>query len=148
MSLARSHLASNRPVRLPRPTPTRSLAIRYANPSGRTRPRPAPDPGAFSMLAARSRGDYHAVMVDAVILTPLFQASEDTFLKCDFLHPGRSHKARVARALIEDAEDRQQLRVGSDQILLERTGGNLGIALAIEARLRGYQLTLVTDPHY
>jgi cysteine synthase A len=70
------------------------------------------------------------------------------FLKCEFLHPGRSHKARVARSLIDDAEARGEISAHGDRILLERTGGNLGIALAVEAGLRGYKLTLVTDPGY
>jgi cysteine synthase A len=87
-------------------------------------------------------------MADSALCTPLFQASEDVFLKCEFLHPGRSHKARVARALIEDAEKRNAVFPGGSRILLERTGGNLGIALAIEARIRGYKLELVTDPGY
>lgn len=78
--------------------------------------------------------------------TPLIRLAEDIFVKCDFLHPGRSHKARVARALIDDAEARHGLSTGQGRVLLERTGGNLGVALAIEAYSRGYPLTLVTDP--
>lgn len=70
------------------------------------------------------------------------------YFKCEFLHPGRSHKARVAAALIDDAERRGQINPDGRHVLLERTGGNLGISLAMEAGNRGYQLTLVTDPHY
>lgn len=50
--------------------------------------------------------------------------------------------------LIDEAERRGEIAPGDGQVLLERTGGNLGIALAIEARIRGYDLTLVTDPGY
>ena len=82
------------------------------------------------------------------LLTPLFSVSDDVYLKCDFLHPGRSHKARVARFLIDDAEARGEISPHDGSVLLERTGGNLGIALALEARVRGYELTLVTDPGY
>jgi cysteine synthase A len=74
--------------------------------------------------------------------------SRDVFLKCEFLHPGRSHKARVARSLIDDAETQGHIGGPDKRILLERTGGNLGIGLAIEAKIRGYSLTLVTDPGY
>ncbi|EFC79052.1 Pyridoxal-5'-phosphate-dependent protein beta subunit [Parafrankia sp. EUN1f] len=70
------------------------------------------------------------------------------FLKCELLHPGRSHKARVARALVDDAEIRGKIFPGCGRTLLERTGGNLGIGLAIEARCRGYELMLITDPDY
>ncbi|NUP01133.1 MAG: cysteine synthase family protein [Hamadaea sp.] len=87
-------------------------------------------------------------MRDASLRTPLYQASEDTYFKCEFLHPGRSHKARVAKALVDDAERRGEISPGGPRVLLERTGGNLGISLAMEARNRGYRLTLVTDPHY
>lgn len=78
--------------------------------------------------------------------TPFIRIRDDVFLKCEFLHPGRSHKARVARALIDDAEQEHGLSPQQGRTLLERTGGNLGIALALEAQARGYKLTLVTDP--
>jgi cysteine synthase A len=74
--------------------------------------------------------------------------SPGVYLKCEFLHPGRSHKARVARSLVDDAEARGCVGGTTSRVLLERTGGNLGIGLAIEARVRGYSLTLVTDPGY
>lgn len=80
--------------------------------------------------------------------TPMIMDSPGVYLKCEFLHPGRSHKARVARGLVDDAEARGSVGGSSDRILLERTGGNLGIGLAIEAKVRGYSLTLVTDPGY
>ena len=74
--------------------------------------------------------------------------SPGVYLKCEFLHPGRSHKARVARSLVDDAEARGYIGGAASRILLERTGGNLGIGLAIEASVRGYSLTLITDPGY
>lgn len=85
---------------------------------------------------------------DRVLTTPLFSPMDDVFVKCEFLHPGRSHKARVAQALVDDVEARGLVRPDGGTVLLERTGGNLGIALAVEARTRGYRLELVTDPHY
>ncbi|MDX3383862.1 pyridoxal-phosphate dependent enzyme [Streptomyces niveiscabiei] len=87
-------------------------------------------------------------MSDTILPTPLLEVLPNTFLKCEFLHPGRSHKARVARALIEDAERRGVIVRGGGTALVERTGGNLGIGLALEARLRGHELVLVTDPGY
>ncbi|WP_437033929.1 pyridoxal-phosphate dependent enzyme [Streptomyces sp. enrichment culture] len=80
--------------------------------------------------------------------TPLIEIFPGAFFKCEFLHPGRSHKARVARALVDDAEQRGELVRGGGKVLLERTGGNLGIGLAIEATIRGHELVLVTDPGY
>ncbi|MEV7347227.1 pyridoxal-phosphate dependent enzyme [Streptomyces sp. NPDC093544] len=87
-------------------------------------------------------------MLDPMPPTPLFEAIPGILLKCEFLHPGRSHKARVARALIDDAEERRYLGPGDGKVLLERTGGNLGIGLAAEARVRGYKLVLVTESGY
>jgi cysteine synthase len=81
-------------------------------------------------------------------MTPMIKDSSGVFLKCEFLHPGRSHKARVARHLVDDAEARGYIGGDSKRILLERTGGNLGVGLAMEARARGFPLTLVTDPSY
>lgn len=74
--------------------------------------------------------------------------SRGVYLKCEFLHPGRSHKARVACSLVDDAEARGYIGGAARRVLLERTGGNLGIGLALEAKVRGYSLTLVTDPGY
>ena len=82
------------------------------------------------------------------VTTPMIKDSSGVFLKCEFLQPGRSHKARVARHMIDDAEARGYIGGNSKRILLERTGGNLGVGLAIEARARGFPLTLVTDPGY
>ncbi|WP_217553665.1 PLP-dependent cysteine synthase family protein [Streptomyces sp. GbtcB6] len=87
-------------------------------------------------------------MSDTVLPTPLLEVLPNTFLKCEFLHPGRSHKARVARALIDDAEQHGMIARGGRTALIERTGGNLGIGLAIEAKARGHELVLVTDPGY
>ncbi|MFI1920409.1 PLP-dependent cysteine synthase family protein [Nocardia sp. NPDC020380] len=81
-------------------------------------------------------------------MTPLVERPDKIFLKCEFLHPGRSHKARVAAHLIDDAEQRGLVHPSGNLSLLERTGGNLGIGLAIEARARGYRLTLVVDRTY
>jgi cysteine synthase len=80
--------------------------------------------------------------------TPMIMDSPGVYLKCEFLHPGRSHKARVACSLVDDAEARGYIGGPASRVLLERTGGNLGIGLAIEAKVRGYSLTLVTDPGY
>ncbi|MBB5912995.1 cysteine synthase A [Nocardia transvalensis] len=81
-------------------------------------------------------------------VTPLVRQPGGIFLKCEFLHPGRSHKARVAAHLIDDAEHHGWIDPTNDVSLLERTGGNLGIGLAIEARARGYRLTLIVDRGY
>ncbi|MGE4425785.1 MAG: PLP-dependent cysteine synthase family protein [Solirubrobacteraceae bacterium] len=61
--------------------------------------------------------------------------------KLESANPTGSVKDRVARALIEDAEERGT--IGPDSIILEPTSGNTGIALAMIARRKGYRLKVV-----
>lgn len=61
--------------------------------------------------------------------------------KCEFLNPGGSGKDRIARAIVDDAERRGQLRPG--MTLVEATAGNTGIGLALVAAVRGYRLVCV-----
>src|SRR5213594_4237995 len=60
--------------------------------------------------------------------------------KLEMRNPCGSVKDRVAVALIEDAERRGLLRPG--MTLIEATGGNTGIGLALAAAVRGYRLIL------
>ena len=61
--------------------------------------------------------------------------------KLENLNPGGSIKDRVAVAMIEDAEERGVLGPGAT--IVESTGGNIGIALAMVAAAKGYQLAVV-----
>jgi cysteine synthase A len=60
--------------------------------------------------------------------------------KLEMRNPCGSVKDRVGLALIEDAEQRGVLRPG--MTLVEATGGNTGIGLALAAAIRGYRLIL------
>lgn len=60
--------------------------------------------------------------------------------KLEMRNPCGSVKDRVGVALIEDAERRGRLRPG--MTLVEPTGGNTGIGLALAAAIRGYRLIL------
>ncbi len=60
--------------------------------------------------------------------------------KLEMRNPCGSVKDRVGVALIEDAERRGALRPG--MTLVEATGGNTGIGLALAAAIRGYRLIL------
>src|SRR5215208_1963219 len=61
--------------------------------------------------------------------------------KLESHNPTGSVKDRVARALIEDAEERGPIRPG--QTILEPTSGNTGISLAMICRRKGYALQVV-----
>src|SRR6202048_3817347 len=61
--------------------------------------------------------------------------------KLESRNPTGSVKDRVARALIEDAEDKGAIEPG--QTILEPTSGNTGISLAMICSLKGYRLKVV-----
>ena len=61
-------------------------------------------------------------------------------VKLEYLNPAGSAKDRVARAMIEDAEERGILKPGST--IVEPTSGNTGIGLASIAASKGYHVIL------
>jgi len=61
--------------------------------------------------------------------------------KLESHNPTGSVKDRVARALIEDAEEKGAIAPG--QTILEPTSGNTGISLAMIARRKGYKVKVV-----
>ena len=63
------------------------------------------------------------------------------YAKLEAQNPTGSIKDRVAKAMIETAEESGELMPGRE--LLEPTSGNTGISLALIARLKGYPLTCV-----
>lgn len=66
------------------------------------------------------------------------------WLKLEHFNPGGSIKDRTAYALIEDLEERGELNRSTT--IVESTSGNLGVALAMVCRSRGYEFIAVTDP--
>jgi cysteine synthase len=81
----------------------------------------------------------HTPLIELKRLSP--KPGVRIWAKLESANPTGSVKDRVAKALIEDAEERGL--IGPDSIILEPTSGNTGIALAMICRRKGYRLRVV-----
>jgi len=87
-------------------------------------------------------------ILDTIGNTPLVELKSfsprpgvQIFAKLEGVNPSGSIKDRIAKKMVEEAEAAGKLTPGS--ILLEPTSGNTGIALAMIARVKGYQFVAV-----
>ncbi len=81
-----------------------------------------------------------ANILDAIHDTPLLQI-DGVFAKCEFLNPSGSIKARIAKYMIDRAEQEGLLKPGDT--IVEATSGNTGNALAMVAAVKGYRMLVV-----
>jgi cysteine synthase len=103
---------------------------------------------ALPPLENRPCGGRYGDVVQAIGNTPLIELRRLTpkpgvriWAKMESFNPTGSVKDRVARSLIEDAEEKGLIR--PDQTILEPTSGNTGISLAMICRRKGYPLKVV-----
>jgi cysteine synthase B len=93
-------------------------------------------------------GGRYGDVIQAIGNTPLIELRRLSpkpgvriWAKMESFNPTGSVKDRVARSLIENAEE--QGLIGPDQMILEPTSGNTGISLAMIAKHKGYRLKVV-----
>src|SRR5262245_34014115 len=105
-----------------------------------------------SPVACTSPTDTAPSLLDTVGCTPLIELprlvagaglsdSVQLYAKLEGQNPTGAIKDRVARAMVEEAEESGALEPGRE--LLEPTSGNTGISLALVAKIKGYGLTCV-----
>jgi cysteine synthase len=102
--------------------------------------------------AAAAKGAAESVL-DLVGDTPLLslgtfspEDGADIYAKLEFLNPGGSVKDRAALGMIEAAEAAGRLKPGAT--IIEATGGNTGIGLALVGVSRGYRVILVVPEKF
>ena len=91
-----------------------------------------------------------ASTLDAIGNTPLIKLarlvppdSATVLVKLEYYNPTGSYKDRMARAMIEGAEQRGDLRPG--MTVVEYTGGSTGSSLAFVCAVKGYRFRVVSS---
>src|SRR5579875_3580632 len=90
-------------------------------------------------MAARYTG-LSSNILDAIGDTPLLEI-DGVFVKCEFLNPSGSIKARIAKYIIERAEETGAIKPGDT--IVEATSGNTGNAFSMVAAVKGYRMLVV-----
>ena len=83
----------------------------------------------------------HTPLLELTHIEKEQQLSAHILAKLEYFNPAGSVKDRIAKKMIDDAEEKGLLKKGS--VIIEPTSGNTGIGLASVAAARGYRIIIV-----
>lgn len=94
------------------------------------------------------RNNFYENVLEAIGRTPLVKLRNisrdlkaNIYAKLEFMNPGGSVKDRIAKYMIEKAEQEGKLKPGDT--IIENSSGNTAMGLAIVCRQKGYKLKIV-----